>query len=195
MMKKIFSVALVAISMVSLPMLAQDVKGKESCEQTCSKKDKKANDEARKLKAEQREAEMFKGMNLTDSQKQQLRDLRESSRKAKKEKAEAMKAEKDKQKEAKKADRKAMKEQKEAERRAYLQEFKKIVGNENYVIFLENQFIMKSQPEAKVNKGARDIKSRKAAEMKKELRKFDHKDLKKDDTAKVKRGKKLENKV
>ena len=137
MMKKIFSVALVAaVSMIALPSFAQNTPDSKACEKTaeCKKSDKK----------ECKEMKMLQGMTLTDAQKQQVKDLNEKTRKQRKESAEAAKAQKKQQKDSAKAAKKEMKAKREASKKEYLKELKSIVGPENYVIFLENQFIMKS---------------------------------------------------
>lgn len=154
MMKKIFSVALVAMSLVSMPIIAQTTNTQQSCEQkaVCKEGKNNKNDESRVTKISKREAAMFEGMNLTDAQKQQIKELKANTLKQRKEKAEAMKAERKQQKAEAKEARKAMKEQAEAEKRAYLKELKKIIGNDNYVIFLENQFVMQSNPQGAKSK-------------------------------------------
>ena len=187
MIKKILSVTLVAISMVSIPMVAQNTNGKvEKCEKTekCDKKEK-CDSDCEKDKKANRDAKMLEGLTLTDAQKQQVADLNAKTRNARKAKAEEVKNERKQEKEAAKADRKAMKMQKEQERRAYLQEFRKIVGDDNYIIFLENQYIQKSEfDKPGMKKDARDGKM---MQLKKE--KLQQKGSKAKETARIHKSK------
>lgn len=189
MIKKFLSVTLVAISLVCAPSFAQNTNDNKKCENTEACKTGKK-DDGRKERSERLEAEMYKGMNLTDAQKQQIRDLKEKNRKDRKGKLEALKSEKKElnkeQKEAQKEARKQMKEQKEAEKRAFLNDFKKIVGDENYVIFLENQYIMQSFPEGKNMMARPSIQTHKMEKIKKDLKI----EGKKGDTARHGKGKK-----
>lgn len=166
MTKKIFSIALVAMSLGLTPAFAQSASdNQKKCEQTECKKDKKdcknkkecKGDKKCKDSKEVRQAQLLKGMTLTDAQKDQLKALNEKTAKERKEMKKAAKAEKKQQKEMNKETRKALKEKKEAQKRAYLQDVKQIVGNDNYVIFLENQFIMKSDA-SKSAKHPQDMK-------------------------------------
>lgn len=72
----------------------------------------------------------FEGLNLTDTQKQQLKELSEKQKQARTE----AKKEKAERKAEKKADRKALK-------RARLDEIKNILTPEQYVTFLENNYL------------------------------------------------------
>jgi len=158
MSKKFIYAAIAAIMLTAAPAYAQTTQKSEqnkARQEKMVKKDRKmdklARAECRQLsdtclsRAEctPRECE-FEGLDLTDTQKSQLRALKDNQRKQ-------MKARKDSAKEARqeakakiKADRKAMKEQRENERRAYLKEVKKILGNDKYVMFLENQYVQEA---------------------------------------------------
>lgn len=210
MMKKIFSVAILALTLVAMPVSAQkqnnsetkkseqccekkdgkkcDKKDGKKCEKKCDKKDEKKAEKKADLRS-QREARMYEGMNLTDAQKQQLADLKEKGKKERREKMESQREERKKKADLSKEEREARKVEAEKARREYLKEFRKIVGDDNYIIFLENQYVqqndLKVQPMKKGNKaemhGPRAEKKSKAA--------------KRMDFSKVKDGKKITRKI
>ena len=79
----------------------------------------------------------FSGLDLTDSQKSELKALQDKYMK----KAGESKKEFDKQKRDRaKKDREAMRKQREADKKAYLADVKKILGPEKYVEFLEKNY-------------------------------------------------------
>lgn len=178
MIKNIFAAALVAMMLISIPVSAQNNNGKvtlfnsteksinesrqaeaktgqKDCKegkQTCNKEGKAVcKDSVKSCKGDG--LCEFEGLNLTDSQKSQLKTLKENR------KAKAREARQDK-KEAQKAERQEMKTQREAERRAYLEEVKQILGPDNYVIFLENQYVqVGNRPDMRKGGGAKASKA------------------------------------
>lgn len=73
----------------------------------------------------------FAGLNLTESQKSQLNQLKASRQQARKEKTQARRAERVRNDSARVADRRA-------DRKQYLEEVKAIIGPDQYVMYLEN---------------------------------------------------------
>lgn len=155
-MKKILSAAFAAMMLFSVPAFAQTSgNGQEITAGQNMKKMKKARKGDFKDFKDKKEGRCdsafckedftprneFEGMNLTETQKSQLQQLKDKRREEAKARKEAMKAEGQETKNEAKIDRKAMKEEREASRRQYLKDVKNIVGQENYVIFLENQFV------------------------------------------------------
>lgn len=183
MVKKILSVALVAMSLAAMPIMAQTSESAQS-EQSSKKDCKKANKKdckkdrmARKSCDKQNcEGEVislseFEGLSLNDNQREQLTQLKQKRIDAKNDRKAALKAQKDakklndgkiakSEKDGKKLSesernqareeraeiRKQMKEMRTAERKEYLKEVKKIVGDNNYILFLENEFVSASHP-------------------------------------------------
>lgn len=136
MKKKILGLSLIACLFFGMNAFAQNAcpeNGKECKKEVCCKdgKDKKIKKKGMN--------NPFEGINLTDSQKQQLKDLKAKRMEARKLKAETMKAEKQKRDSAAFADRKKAK-------REYLDEIKAIIGPDNYVIFLENSYMSQGNP-------------------------------------------------
>lgn len=127
MKKKILGIALVAMSLVSFTGMAQtDTKDNTvKQENACVKKD------GRKMRPNP-----FEGLQLSDAQKAQLKQLNEKC-----------KTERKQMKEARKENRKAEAAKDRTSRleakKAYLEQVKAIVGPEQYVIFLENSFLQK----------------------------------------------------
>lgn len=164
MMKKILSIAFASMILFGATSYAQTTQANDSeTSKECKVKkcDKQAKFGEEGCMAGQCE---FEGLNLTDQQKSQLKELKSKQREEFKARKEAAKAEKKEKKEQAKADRKAMKEQREADRRAYLDKVKEIVGQDNYVIFLENQYIQESgRPDIdKAQRGGKNMKHAKA---------------------------------
>lgn len=165
MIKKILSAALVAISLVAVPSIAQTSNsGKDSKmkpQRECVEKGCKFKERGGKIRANR-----YEGLNLTDAQKQQLAQLDSTQMELRRTKAQEWKARKQEQrlnkdakiekKELSKEEREAMAQERkmkkqemaqerraanEAERRDYLKQVKNIVGDQNYVLFLENEFV------------------------------------------------------
>lgn len=159
MMKKIMTVAFAAMMLISIPATAQQRSGegktkKARIERTL-KKDRQFDRRAEAkclqvsdscLVATQCKAGgcEFEGLDLTEQQKSQLKTLKENQRKEMKARADSAKAARKEAKAEARAELKAMKEKREAERREYLKEVKKILGNDKYVMFLENQYVQDS---------------------------------------------------
>lgn len=127
MNKKIFGgIAILALSMIPTAMSAQTA---EKQGRQCDRKECRA-DQRCDRKAKQC-VNPFEGMNLTDTQKQQLEQLNSSRRdKAMKQRQAA--------KEQKQAMKKEAREARRTAKRQYLNEVKSIIGEDNYVIYLEN---------------------------------------------------------
>lgn len=169
MKKKIFGLAMIAISLAAFNGMAQSsAPDTKTCkENVCKEKaDCKMKKDGKKMKENKICA--FEGLNLTDAQKAQLKELNSKRNEARKAQGEARKQEKQRNDSAIMAQRKA-------EKKAYLEEVKAIIGPDQYVIFLENMVM---------NGGGRDMQ--KAAmhkgmkpKMERGAKSFDGKDLKK----------------
>lgn len=147
MIKKIFSVALVAMSLAAIPAMAQNAEQNAQCKKTenCEvKKEKGKKHFDKDAKKMDKDVKLFEGMNLTEAQQLQLNQLQEKTRADRRAKKEAAREERKKKDEASKEERKLKKAEMERERREYLKEFRKIVGDDNYIIFLENSYVQKS---------------------------------------------------
>lgn len=156
MMKKAFSIALAAFALMAAPSFAQtartataDIKAKteKTCDLGKSRKFRKAD---MKTMEARRADRAFEGINLTETQKKEVSALNKRTRAER----QAMKAERQKMKAERKADkgadreqrmaqRKAMKEKRIAAKKSYLSQLRDIIGEDNYVIYLENQYIQK----------------------------------------------------
>ncbi len=139
MKKKIFGLALLAISMLSFTAAAgdNDTKCDKKCANTaqCTKGGKECKKDA---------LCPFEGLNLSEAQQLKVKALQEKQQVERKAKKEGEKA----KKEARKAERKLAKEN-------YLKELKSILTPEQYVQFLENQYL-RTEKAAKMK--AREIK-------------------------------------
>lgn len=149
MMKKVLSFAIIAVSMISMPSFAQD-----KAEASCCKEQKECKEKAdgKKCCKQERESMLFQGMNLTDEQKSRVKDLNAKYKADRKKATEICKEQCKDNKDGKACDkdskanmRKEMKQKQIESRREYLKEMKQILGADNYVIFLENQFVVSSQ--------------------------------------------------
>ena len=153
MMKKAFSIALAAFALMAATSFAQtataDTKAKteKTCDLGKSRKFRKAD---MKTMEARRADRAFEGINLTETQKKEVSALNKRTRAER----QAMKAERQKMKAERKADkgadreqrmaqRKAMKEKRIAAKKSYLSQLRNIIGEDNYVIYLENQYIQK----------------------------------------------------
>lgn len=142
MNKKILTLAIAAMSMVSLGSFAQTpATGNSNTNATCTAvcPDGQAcvnNDKMRgkKVRPAREKADLFAGLNLTEQQKSQLQQLNERKKAERQQQAQ----------QRKEADKKAGADRRQARldaKKAYLQEVKSILGPDNYVIFLENFYI------------------------------------------------------
>lgn len=150
MKKNLFSIALLAMSLMAVPAMAknnasanpsQQKECVSTCNPTCKaakgKKAEKGN-KAAKGKKEGRQAKSnfnpYSGLNLTEAQQSQLRQLDQSRRSQRMEKAKVSKEQRAT------ADSVRMAQRVKA-KREYLDGVKAIVGPDQYVIFLENMYI------------------------------------------------------
>lgn len=136
MKKKILSMALIAISMVAFTGKAQNATTVTPC-------DNSANCPAQVCDTKQcpEMSNLFHGINLTDAQKGQLKQLKEKNQAERKAKLEARKAEKQDKAAKVAADRKARMDKRREVKKAYLVEIKNILTPEQYVQFLENNYV------------------------------------------------------
>lgn len=131
MKKKILGLALIAISLVSFGSMAQTTSNNGNNTTTtkenikCKKADKK------KCRAQ---VNPFEGLNITDAQKAQLRQLNDKRKADRQQQDKIRKDNKQRNDSARMADRRAAK-------KAYLKEVKAIIGPEQYVMFLENMYV------------------------------------------------------
>lgn len=140
MKKKVLSLALLAIAVSSVNAMAQteqkDVKAAQAKELKCDKQEKsdKQNGPYKPRRGADMLMEMFSGIELTDSQKEQITALNEQymveSRASKNEMRD------NKAKET----RDAVMQQRDQERKNFLSNARKILGDEKYIQFLENNF-------------------------------------------------------
>lgn len=136
MKKKILGLALIAMSFVTFTSMAQSNSSDSS-----TTRQEKVNTTKENRKGNRPEKNPFEGMNLTETQKSQLKQLDEKRRTEHRQKAEARKAEKTaKAGKNNQADKAAKMAERRAARKAYLAEVKAIIGPEQYVVFLENMY-------------------------------------------------------
>lgn len=128
MKKKFLALAMIAASLVSFDAMAQ----KPASENTV----KTENIKEYRMKSGNRRAHMdpFAGLNLTDSQKAQLKELKAKRMADRKLQAKERRMEKTRNDSARMAIRRAAK-------KSYLEEVKAIIGPDRYVVFLENMYI------------------------------------------------------
>lgn len=137
MKKKVLGIALIAMSVITFSAVAQNNVTKTTENKECCK-DKDCDKANKGRKEGNRKMDFFKGINLTDAQKSQIKQLDENRK--------AQFAEQRKNfKKGEKPDFAKMNEQRQAEKRAYFQNIKNIIGADNYVIFLENIAVEQGQ--------------------------------------------------
>lgn len=131
MKKKILGLAAIAMSLIALPSVAQNKKNNDGrkkearIENTRCTKDFKIGDRA---------CCIFEGLTLSDTQKDQLKQLNEKQLANRKARKEALRAERQRNDSTMRAERRASK-------KAYLEEVKAIIGPDQYVVFLENFYL------------------------------------------------------
>lgn len=152
MTKKILTAALAAMMLIAIPASAKETSDQQSNKNKMERTDKRftkmqrvrclpISDSCRMNKVCTASTCEFEGLDLTDQQKNQLRTLKQKRFEQIKVRKDSAKAVKNAAKEKIRADRKAMRDKREAERRAYLKEIKQILGNDKYIMFLENQYV------------------------------------------------------
>lgn len=131
MKKKILGLAAIAMSLIALPSVAQNKKNNDGrkkearIENTQCTKDFKKGDRATCI---------FEGLTLSDTQKDQLKQLNEKQLADRKARKEALRADRQRNDSTMRAERRASK-------KAYLEEVKAIIGPDQYVVFLENFYL------------------------------------------------------
>lgn len=174
MKKKIFGLAMMAMTLIALPSMAQkpaDKDSKQKTEQCCKKdgkKDCQAEGKRECKKGDKQKCKKgmspdgrkfgkagkknpFEGMNLTEAQQAQLKDLQAKRMEKRQAEKAAVKAEKERRDSVKGA-------AKRAEKLEYFREIKEIVGPDNYEIFLENVAVSQApshQKGMKADKGGK----------------------------------------
>ncbi|MDE6692784.1 MAG: hypothetical protein K2K05_05305 [Muribaculaceae bacterium] len=129
MKKKILSIAILALSLVSFSGVAQSQNNTTETQRTEKVKGSRAD------KKDQRERKNpYEGLNLTDVQKARLQQLDEN-RKAQREQM------KQQRKDRQSQDKAANMEARRASKKSYLDEVKAIIGPDQYVVFLENMYM------------------------------------------------------
>lgn len=135
MKKKILGLAAIAMSLIALPSVAQNKKNNDGrkkearIENTQCTKDFKKGDRATCI---------FEGLTLSDTQKDQLKQLNEKQLADRKARKEALRADRQRNDSTMRAERRASK-------KAYLEEVKAIIGPDQYVVFLENFYLNGAQ--------------------------------------------------
>ncbi len=135
MKKKVLTLALAAFALSPLAAVAQNTSGTVT---TVSKESVKCVMPAKKEctgKARcAAKADRYEGLDLTETQLTQLRQLDSSRKEAGKERMKTAKENRQANDSMRRAERKA-------EKKAYLEQVKAIVGPEQYVVFLENMYV------------------------------------------------------
>lgn len=133
MKKSILVITMAVVAAMGFNVSAQE----KNCKKDC-KKDKKECARFDEKKMCKEEVNPFANLNLTDKQKEQLKALGEN---CKKKKFECEKAKRD----SAKAQREARMKAQHQERENFLKEIKSILTTEQYVQFLENEFLKSKQ--------------------------------------------------
>lgn len=83
----------------------------------------------------------FEGIQLTEQQRASVKQLRERTRKERMEARESARADKKEMKESFRMKDSVMRIERRNSNREYLKELKSIIGEDNYVVFLENSYV------------------------------------------------------
>lgn len=131
MKKKILGLAFIAMSLVTFNGMAQN-----NADSNTQKQENVKNAKGRKGDKKERRPQCnpFEGMQLTDAQQAQLKQLDSQRKAAREQQALARKENKQRNDSAKLAERRAS-------RKSYLDEVKAIIGPDQYVVFLENMYV------------------------------------------------------
>lgn len=137
MNKKLFGIALVALSLVAAPAVyakKDSPKGKK-IEKVAERKMCKAVDRG------YCSISSFEGLDLTEKQKAEIAGLQKKQLETRVAERDARRAEKQMRKAERHKKDSARKEARRESRRSYLKELKKILGEDKYILFLENSYI------------------------------------------------------
>lgn len=126
MKKKVLGIALLAMSFVGFSAAAQTPATNAPSQQESVKKGDRQGRKA--------QVNPFEGMNLSDAQQAQLKQLNEKRQSERQARKQTRKDEKQRNDSARMAERRN-------EKKSYLDQVKAIVGPEQYVVFLENFYV------------------------------------------------------
>lgn len=126
MKKKVLGIALLAMSFVGFSAAAQTPATNAPAQQESVKKGDRQGRKA--------QVNPFEGMNLSDAQQAQLKQLNEKRQSERQARKQTRKDEKQRNDSARMAERRN-------EKKSYLDQVKAIVGPEQYVVFLENFYV------------------------------------------------------
>lgn len=133
--KKVLTLAIAVMSMAGFSAMAQNT-GNANCTVNKEARCKQgANcEKTAKCKKSKCDKNLFAGMNLTEAQQTQLKQLAEKQRASRSEKMAAAKADKQRNDSVRVAERQAAK-------KSYLSDVKAVLTPDQYVVFLENFFV------------------------------------------------------
>lgn len=136
MKKSILVTAMAVVAAIGFNVSAQEMDCKKDCKK--DNKNKKECTRFDKMKECKDMVDPFANLNLTDKQKEQMKALRENCQKQRFEKEKA-------KRDSAKAKREARMKEQRQERENFLKEIKSILTAEQYVQFLENEFLKSKQ--------------------------------------------------
>lgn len=146
MKKKVLGIALLAMSFVGFSAAAQTPATNAPAQQETVRKGDRQGRKA--------QVNPFEGMNLSDAQQAQLKQLNEKRQAERQARKQTRKDEKQRNESARMAERRN-------EKKSYLDQVKAIVGPEQYVVFLENFYVSGGNKAAMGNKqGGKNVKSK-----------------------------------
>lgn len=131
MKKKILGLAAIAMSLIALPSVAQNKKNNDGRKKEARIENAQC---TKDFKKGDRATCIFEGLTLSDTQKDQLKQLNEKQLADRKARKEALRADRQRNDSTMRAERRASK-------KAYLEEVKAIIGPDQYVVFLENFYL------------------------------------------------------